>query len=102
MPPSFASSFPECTLASSTLCSLPPIHQTGCAASTSGSSTTTLTQPRTPYASATRPNSINASGCFLGLAKLLDEPHHGRRGLRALAFPVLDALDVHAQRLAPL
>src|SRR5512134_1490251 len=99
MPPSFARSFPEWALASSSLRSSPPIHQTGCAASTSGSSTATFTQPRTPYAPATRPKSIKLSGCFLGLAKLLHEPHHGRRGLRALGFPVLDALDVDAQRL---
>src|SRR5689334_9997814 len=102
MPASLARSFPECTRASSTLYSAPSSHQRRWRASSSGSSTATFTQPRTPYEPATRPNSIRFSGCFFALAKLLHEPHHRGREPRALAFPVLDALDIHAQRLASL
>src|ERR687888_70674 len=44
--------------------------------------------------------SISRSGGLLG--KLLHEPLGGRGELRAATLPMLDSLDVHAQRLAPL
>src|SRR5689334_19120975 len=44
--------------------------------------------------------SISRSGGLLG--KLLYQPLGGRRELRAAPLPMLHALDIYAQRLAPL
>src|SRR5687767_964857 len=98
MPASFASSVPECAFVCLTEYSAPSIHHFLHAASAcSGAST--LIQPRTPYEPATRPTSTRSSGRLL--CKLLDQPRRRGRELRALAGPVLHALHVHAQRLAP-
>src|SRR5215510_2794910 len=102
MPASLATSEAPCCFAAATAYGSPPIHHSR--ASTSVCATpppgATLIQPRTPYDPATRPMSINRSGGLLG--KLLHEPLGRRRELRTTPLPVLHALDVHAQRLAPL
>src|SRR4030095_6433499 len=97
-----ATTVPLCTLASATRYLRSPIHHsfTSGSASRTPPPGTTLIQPRTPYDPATRPISIRRSGCLLG--KLLDEALGRRRELRAASGPVLHALHVDAQRLAPL
>src|SRR3972149_5951854 len=70
-------------------------------ASRSAPSGSTFTQPRRPDDPAARgPPAPGRSGAFFD--NLLPEPRRGRRELRALRLPVLQAFHVHAQRLAPL
>ena len=99
-PPASPAACPNAAFVSSTGYSLPPIHH--------------LPAVRQRLPRAAPPGSSRArrrnrrrgpsrSGCSGGfLCKLLHEPRRRGRELRALAGPVLHALHVDAQRLAPL